>query len=166
MPRYVNDVEREFKRLNMNPYSMFPTTGNRDYDRDIIEVARKYIVGVNDQIGFVSDLVDSSEYKNLPKIDQKIQLVKKTRLAVQLARQEVFMQRDGWNDIAVSEKWFNGLPKLERKKLTKIYNRATGKNIRETRDFPYIYREIFPKYELLLTPDVNNIEGFNTPIIY
>ena len=36
MPRYVNDVEREFKRLNMNPYSMFPTTGNRDYDRDII----------------------------------------------------------------------------------------------------------------------------------
>jgi len=153
MPRVVNKVEKEFKVHNINPYTFFGSSGDRKYDRELIKNSHKYVIGDQDTIGILQNLVTpgssaNQEYESMNFVNKKRTLMKTMAEAMRLARKDTADMFSETEATRFFKLQFNRLPSIDRRALKAAYRERTGADIDETQDWKTIMLQDFNDLEV------------------
>lgn len=119
VPR-VNDIEKEFITLGLEPYTFFGSSGDKTYDREVILNSQEHITSL------VTNLIDSDRYQDMTRAQKKIALAENMSQALQLGR-AVTQGEMMSNDIErVDKMTFNRLPNRERAAINELYSQEHG----------------------------------------
>ena len=149
VPR-VNEIEAEFKRLDINPYPVFQNTGDREFDREVIARSLKYIAGDKDQPGIIQSLLfgnlrKSIRYDRMSKAQQRLKLRELFSFAVQKGRNETMASFKYSSDPkklnSIGLRYYRGLTRDEKTAINELYRKYNdGRSLEEDRAFTDVMR--------------------------
>jgi hypothetical protein len=133
VPR-ANDLEREFVRLNMNPYTYFGATGDKMLDRAVIKESGPMI---NTK---VVPLLNSERYNKMSDTEKVLALSTTTKEAVNAGRIIASEKMKATDRERMAKLVFNKLPIEKRKVINEMYKKETGKTLDEAKDYEAVYK--------------------------
>lgn len=136
----ANKIEREFTKLNIDPYRFYTSTGDKAYDRAVIENSRRYVQK------FIGDMLDRDSYKEMTLNQQKIALTNNMQLAMGYGREITQAKMSMSDRDKVNKMTFNRLPQQKRLAINELY---AANNDGRTLDEDKAYDQVY-KYEALL----------------
>jgi hypothetical protein len=114
VPR-VNEIEKEFVSLGLDPYTFFGSTGDKTYDRAVIKNSQESI-----KI-YVNELLSSDRYKEMTRAQKKLALSQNVRDALEVGR-GITQGEMSAEDIGRLDKMkFNKLPAVKRAAINELY---------------------------------------------
>jgi hypothetical protein len=111
----ANEIEREFSKLSLNPYTFFGASGDRTYDRAVIKNSGEYIQGI------VGDLIKSDRYTEMTSAQKKLAVAENMHTALQIGRAMTEGQMLSEDIARVNKLTFNKLPQAKRKAINELY---------------------------------------------
>jgi hypothetical protein len=142
VPR-VNNIEKEFSKLNMDPYRFFGSTGDKVYDRAVISESRRFVEPR------LSRLLESDRYSKLEDREKKVALANTMADAMEPARAIVKGKMTRDDRERVDKMAYNALSQEKRLAINEMYKRDNdGKTIEDTKDYKSVYRYA-PRLEAL-----------------
>jgi hypothetical protein len=119
VPR-VNDIEKEFVTLGLDPYTFFGSSGDRTYDREVIFNSQEPIKNL------VLELIQSDRYQDMTRAQKKIAIAENMSLALQSGRAVTQAQMMSEDIDRVDKMTFNRLPARERAAINELYSQEHG----------------------------------------
>mgnify|MGYP003134000865 CR=1 FL=1 len=172
MPRTVNKVEKEAKKLNVNPYRFFNISGDRKFDRLLIENSHQFTIGNLDYPGLVAKLLtpgtfENDKYKNMSFINKKRTFMKAMANAVQSARQKTVAQFSLKEANRMFKVMFNRMSRVDRRAVVEAYRDRTNKDLSKTQDFKDAFLVDFYNLEVTAIDSGKYDKGleFDEPIV-
>lgn len=141
----ANRLEEEVKNLNIEPYTFYPSSGIREYDREVMKKALPYIEDM------VIEKLDDPEYQSMSLYEKRIAFKTIMREAIGYGREEA---KEGLFDTEEQEMMyhkmvFNRLPADERRILNAAYAREhDGRTIEQDKAYDMHY-DYVPDLEML-----------------
>ena len=132
VPR-VNDLEKEFAKLNLDPYQMFGSTGDKIYDRAVIKEAGKWIKQV------VIPRIDSREYNAMSDREKKVAMSNNMSTALSAARSIVQGDMTAKDKERVDKMAYNRLSQQRRLAINDMYKRDKGVTLEDAKDYASVY---------------------------
>lgn len=132
VPR-VNDLEKEFAKLNLDPYQMFGSTGDKIYDRAVIKEAGKWIKQV------VIPRIDSREYNAMSDREKKVAITNNMSTALSAARSIVQGDMTAKDKERVDKMAYNRLSQQRRLAINDMYKRDKGVTLEDAKDYASVY---------------------------
>ncbi len=124
-----NKLEAEFTKLNVDPYSVYGSTGDKVYDRTIIENTYPFLQQV------VVPYIESDRYKNLTSAQKKIGLTEYMRIALEAGRDITQGEMMAEDISRVNKMKFNKLSKDKRTAINEMYKKDTGQTMDEAKAY-------------------------------
>lgn len=142
VPR-VNEIEKEFTKLNVDPYRFFVSTGDKVYDRAVIEASRQFVEPR------ITKLINSDRYNSATEREKKVALANTMQDAMSPARAKVQGKMLKEDRERVDKMAYNALSQEKRLAINEMYKRDNdGKTIEDTKDYKAVYRYA-PRLEAL-----------------
>lgn len=142
VPR-VNELEKEFTKLNVDPYRFFVSTGDKIYDRAVIEASRQFVEPR------ITKLIGSDRYNSSTDREKKVALANTMQDAMSPARAKVQGKMLKEDRERVDKMAYNALSQEKRLAINEMYKRDNdGKTIEDTKDYKSVYRYA-PRLEAL-----------------
>lgn len=138
VPR-VNQLEQEFISLGLDPYKIYGSTGDKKYDRSLIENTGPFLKDI------VMDYITSERYKALPREDKRVGLTNYMREALKAGREITQAEMSAEDLQRVNKMKFNKLPEYKRVAINRRYKQDTGQTMDESKDYSRV-----DEYEALL----------------
>lgn len=111
----ANEIETEFTKLSLDPYTFFGSSGDKVYDREVIYNSQEFIQQL------VVPLIESDRYADMTSKQRKVALSENMMTALQMGR-AVTQGNMMSDDIErVNKLTFNRLPKRERDAINELY---------------------------------------------
>lgn len=132
VPR-VNDLEKEFAKLNLDPYQMFGATGDKVYDRAVIKEAGQWIKQV------VVPRIDSREYNAMTDREKKVAMSNNMSTALGAARAIVQGEMTSKDKERVDKMAYNRLSQQRRLAINDMYKRDKGVTLEDAKDYASVY---------------------------
>lgn len=132
VPR-VNELEKEFVKLSLDPYQMFGSTGDKIYDRAVIKEAGQWIKQV------VIPRIDSSEYNAMTDREKKVALSNNMSTALSAARAIVQGDMTAKDKERVDKMAYNKLSQQRRLAINEMYKRDKGVTLEDAKDYASVY---------------------------
>lgn len=132
VPR-VNDLEKEFAKLNLDPYQMFGATGDKIYDRAVIKEAGQWIKQV------VIPRIDSREYNAMTDREKKVAMSNNMSTALSAARAIVQGDMTSKDKERVDKMAYNRLSQQRRLAINDMYKRDKGVTLEDAKDYASVY---------------------------
>jgi hypothetical protein len=137
----VNKIEREFKELNLDPYTFYGASGDKTYDRTLITKSGPYIEN------FVGKLIDSDRYLNMTPAQRKIAITNNMQYALSIGRSLAQAELTMSDRDRVNKMTFYKLPQRDRKAINELYaDNNEGRTLDEDKAYDQVY-----KYKALLS---------------
>ena len=124
-----NKLETEFASLSLDPYTIYGSTGDKVYDRAVIQNTYKFLEDV------VIPYIDSDRYKKLSQEEKKIGLTEYMRIALGAGRDITQGEMTASDIERVNKMKFNKLPQVKRNAINKMFKRDTGQTIDEAKAY-------------------------------
>ena len=150
-------IEREFKRLNINPYPIYSSSGNVKEDREIIQRSILKLMGDEERPGVLTTLINSKAYQSLPDSEKKLKLKKFFSGTVTSARAEFVESLAQTDQEAYAKRFFREKSGQERTVMLNRYIKLFGKPPDET-DF---YLPMIQLYETRFVPWKQAVPALN-----
>jgi len=150
-------IEREFKRLNINPYPIYGSSGNIKEDREIIQRSILKLMGDEERPGVLATLINSKSYQSLPDSERKLKLKKFFSGTVTSARAEFVENLALTDQEAYAKRFFREKSGQERTVMLNRYINLFGKPPDET-DF---YLPMIQLYETRFVPFKQAVPALN-----
>jgi hypothetical protein len=141
VPR-VNELEKEFAKLNLDPYQMFGSTGDKIYDRAVIKEAGQWIKQM------VLPRIDSTEYNAMTDREKKVAITNNMSTALSAARGIVQGEMTAKDKERVDKMAYNKLSQQRRLAINDMYKRDKGVTLEDAKDYASVY-EYAAKLEAL-----------------
>lgn len=141
VPR-VNELEKEFAKLNLDPYQMFGSTGDKIYDRAVIKEAGQWIKQM------VLPRIDSTEYNAMTDREKKVAITNNMSTALSAARGIVQGEMTAKDKERVDKMAYNKLSQQRRLAINEMYKRDKGVTLEDAKDYASVY-EYAAKLEAL-----------------
>jgi hypothetical protein len=119
VPR-VNEMEKEFVTLGLEPYTFFGSSGDRTYDREVIFNSQEPIKEL------VLELIQSDRYQDMTRAQKKVALAENMSLALQNGRAVTQAQMMSEDIDRVDKMTFNKLPARKRAAINELYSQEHG----------------------------------------
>ena len=133
VPR-VNEIEKEFVSLGLEPYTFFGSSGDRTYDREVILNSQQFIKD------FVSELIDSDRYADMTRAQKKVALAENMSYALQMGRQITQGEMMSEDIERVDKMTFNRLPARERSAINELYAQEhNGRTMDEDKAYDMVH---------------------------
>ena len=132
VPR-VNELEKEFAKLNLDPYQMFGATGDKVYDRAVIKEAGQWIKQV------VVPRIDSREYNAMTDREKKVAMSNNMSTALGAARAIVQGEMTSKDKERVDKMAYNKLSQQRRLAINDMYKRDKGVTLEDAKDYASVY---------------------------
>lgn len=135
-----NEIEREFVKLNLDPYAFFGSTGDKVYDRAFI---KESIPVVTQRL---SSLIESDRYQQYTLKQKRKAMSEVLPEALQSAREMTQAKMMGSDRDRVNKMRFNKLPAVARDVINEMYAQQNdGVTLDQAKDYGQVY-----KYEALI----------------
>ena len=130
----ANEIETEFTKLNLDPYTFFGSSGDKIYDREVIYNSQEFIKQL------VVPLIESDRYADMTSKQKKVALSENMMLALQNGR-AVTQGNMMSDDIErVNKLTFNRLPKRERDAINELYAQDNdGRNMDDDKAYDMVH---------------------------
>jgi hypothetical protein len=132
VPR-VNELEKEFAKLNLDPYQMFGSTGDKIYDRAVIKEAGQWIKQM------VLPRIDSREYNAMSDREKKVAITNNMSTALSAARGIVQGDMTAKDKERVDKMAYNKLSQQRRLAINEMYKREKGVTLEDAKDYASVY---------------------------
>jgi len=132
VPR-VNELEKEFAKLNLDPYQMFGSTGDKIYDRAVIKEAGQWIKQM------VLPRIDSREYNAMSDREKKVAITNNMSTALSAARGIVQGDMTAKDKERVDKMAYNRLSQQRRLAINEMYKRDKGVTLEDAKDYASVY---------------------------
>jgi hypothetical protein len=132
VPR-VNELEKEFAKLNLDPYQMFGSTGDKIYDRAVIKEAGQWIKQM------VLPRIDSREYNDMTDREKKVAITNNMSTALSAARGIVQGEMTSKDKERVDKMAYNKLSQQRRLAINDMYKRDKGVTLEDAKDYASVY---------------------------
>jgi hypothetical protein len=133
-------VEKEFVKLNLDPYAFFGSTGDKVYDRAFIAAS---VPRVESMVG---NLINSDRYKSYSVDQKRIAMRNNMEMALSIARAETQAKMTSADKDRVNKMKFDKNPAVVRRAINELYAQENnGKTLEEAKDYGQVY-----KYEALI----------------
>ncbi len=132
VPR-VNELEKEFAKLNLDPYQMFGSTGDKIYDRAVIKEAGQWIKQM------VLPRIDSREYNAMSDREKKVAITNNMSTALSAARGIVQGDMTAKDKERVDKMAYNKLSQQRRLAINEMYKRDKGVTLEDAKDYASVY---------------------------
>lgn len=136
----ANKIEKEFTALNIDPYRFYTSSGDKTYDRAVIENSRQYVQK------FVGEMIDRESYQDMTLNQKKIALANNMQMAMGIGREIAQAKMSMSDRDRVNKMTFNRLPQQKRLAINELY---AANNDGRTLDEDKAYDQVY-KYEALL----------------
>ena len=114
VPR-VNEIEKEFTSLGLEPYTFFGSSGDKTYDREVIYNSHEAINR------FVGELITSDRYADMTRAQKKIAIAENMSEALREGRSITQGEMTSEDIERVDKMTFNRLPARERAAINELY---------------------------------------------
>ncbi len=133
-------IEREFVKLNLDPYAFFGSTGDKTYDRAFIKTSIPYVESR------ITSLINSERYQGFTRDQQRIAMATNLQETLSMAREITQAKMTASDRDRVNKMRFNKLPAVARRAINELYAAEhDGKSMDQAKDYGQVY-----KYEALL----------------
>lgn len=133
VPR-ANDLEREFTRLGLDPYTFFGSTGDRKLDRAVIDEAAGFI----DKLSV--KLLNSDRYKKMTDNQKRLAMTINTRQAITIGREIAQSKMTVKDAERMNKLAFNNLSADRRAAINELYAKEhDGVTMDEAKDYKRVY---------------------------
>jgi hypothetical protein len=133
VPR-ANDIEKEFSSLGLEPYTFFGASGDKVYDRKVIEESGPYI----DKI--VGGLLKAPRYEAMTPAQKKLAIAENMSTALNIGRNMAQAEMSATDRGRVNKMTFNKLPQRERRAINEMYAKENyGLTLDEAKDYDRVY---------------------------
>lgn len=130
----VNKIEEEFKKLSLDPYTFYGASGDKIYDRKLIEKS------VPEIERFVGNLLESDRYARLPDSQKKLALSANMTTALEFGRAQAQADMMSKDRARIDKMTFNKLPERERNAINEMYAKENnGRTLVEDKAYNKIY---------------------------
>ena len=134
VPR-VNKIEEQFKKLSLDPYTFYGSSGDKVYDRAVIENSIPYVERL------VGNFIESERFNNMTSTQQKIALSENMSMALDIGRQLTQGRMTVSDRERVDKLTFNKLPQRERKAINELYAKDNnGRTMDEDKAYNQVYK--------------------------
>ena len=131
----VNKIEEEFKKLSLDPYTFYGSSGDRVYDRAVIENAIPYVERL------VGNFLESDRYNRMTPNQKKKALAENMSDALDVGRTITQAKMTASDRNRVNKLTFNKLPKLERNIINELYAKENnGRTMDEDKAYEQVYK--------------------------
>ena len=135
-----NDIEREFVKLKLDPYTFFGATGDKVYDRAFIKTSIPYVENR------IMGLINSDRYKGFTRDQQRIAMATNLQETLSMAREITQAKMTAEDRDRVNKMRFDKLPAVARRAINELYAEENdGKTMDQTKEYSQVY-----KYEALI----------------
>lgn len=114
VPR-ANEIEREFTTLGLDPYTFFGASGDKTYDRKVIEESGPYIENI------VGGLLKSERYQSMTAPQRKLAIAENMKTALDVGRSIAQAELTASERSRIDKMTFNKLSQRERKAINELY---------------------------------------------
>lgn len=128
-----NKLEQEVERLNLDPYQMFGSTGDKIYDRAVIKEAGQWIKQM------VLPRIDSREYNAMTDREKKVAITNNMSTALSAARGIVQGDMTAKDKERVDKMAYNKLSQQRRLAINEMYKREKGVTLEDAKDYASVY---------------------------
>lgn len=130
----ANEIETEFTKLSLDPYTFFGSSGDKIYDREVIYNSQEFIKQL------VVPLIESDRYADMTSKQKKVALSENMMNALQMGR-AVTQGNMMSDDIErVNKLTFNRLPKRERDAINELYAQDNdGRNMDDDKAYDLVH---------------------------
>jgi hypothetical protein len=136
----VNKIEREFKTLNLDPYTFYGVSGDKVYDRSVITKSGPYVEQ------FVGKLIDSDRYDKMTPAQRKLAITKNMQYSLSVGRSLAQAELNMSDRDRINKMTFNKLPQRDRKAINELYaDNNEGRTLDQDKAYDQVY-----KYKALL----------------
>ncbi len=134
VPR-ANKLEEEFKTLSLDPYTFYNSTGDKTYDRALINNSRPFVEK------YIINLVESPRYERMTYEQKRIAIRTNMQTALSTGRQFTQSKMLSADRDRVNKMSFNKLPAIERRAINELYARDNdGRTMDEDKAYEQVYR--------------------------
>jgi uncharacterized OsmC-like protein len=135
-----NEIEREFVKLNINPYKYFGSTGDKVYDRAVI------LASVPSVEMYVGERLKDKDYQDMSVDQKRIAIKNNMQIALAEAREQVQAEMSDKDLMRIHRLKYNKLPAEDRRAINELYSQEHGgRTIDDTKDYEAVY-----EYEAML----------------
>ena len=135
-----NAIEREFVKLNINPYKYFGSTGDKVYDRAVI------LASVPSVEMHVGERLNDKDYQDMSVVQKRIAIKNNMQIALKEAREQVEADMSDKDIMRIHRLKYNKLPADDRRAINELYSQEHGgRTIDDTKDYEAVY-----EYEAML----------------
>ena len=133
-------VEKEFVKLNLDPYAIFGSTGDKVYDRAFI---KESVPMVEKRM---TDLIESDRYKGYTLDQKRLAAITTMQETLGISREMTQAKMTVSDRDRVNQLRFNKLPAVARRAINELYAAEhDGKSMDATKDYGQVY-----KYEAII----------------
>ena len=133
-------IEREFVKLNLDPYAFFGSTGDKTYDRAFIKTSIPYVESR------ITGLINSDRYNSYTTDQKRIAMATNLQETLGMAREITQAKMTASDRDRVNKMKFNKLPAVARRAINDLYaNDHEGKSMDQAKDYGQVY-----KYEAMI----------------
>jgi hypothetical protein len=133
-------VEKEFVKLNLDPYAIFGSTGDKVYDRAFI---KESVPMVEKRM---TDLVNSDRYKGYTLDQKRLAAITTMQETLSISREMTQAKMTVSDRDRVNQLRFNKLPAVARRAINELYAAEhDGKSMDAAKDYGQVY-----KYEAII----------------
>jgi hypothetical protein len=133
VPR-ANDLEREFTRLGLDPYTFFKSTGDRKLDRLVIDEAAPFIEKMS------GSLLTAERYKSMTDLQKRLAMSTNTSEAVSFGRSIAQAKMTAKERDRMDKLTFNNLSADRRAAINELYAKDNkGVTMDEAKDYKRVY---------------------------
>jgi len=131
----VNKIEEQFKKLSLDPYTFYGSSGDKVYDRAVIENSIPYVERL------VGNFIESERFNKMTPTQQKIALSENMSMALDIGRQLTQGRMTISDRERVDKLTFNKLPQRERKAINELYAEDNnGRTMDEDKAYNQVYK--------------------------
>jgi hypothetical protein len=133
-------VEKEFVKLNLDPYAIFGSTGDKVYDRAFIKESVPMVERR------MTDLIESDRYKGYTLDQKRLAAITTMQETLGISREMTQAKMTVSDRDRVNQLRFNKLPAVARRAINELYAAEhDGKSMDATKDYGQVY-----KYEAII----------------
>lgn len=125
----INQLEKEFVDVGLDPYTIFGSTGDRKFDREVIKNTQPYLKQI------VYPYIQSEAYKKLTNVEKKVGLMFYVREALAAGKDIAKAEMSASDLERMNKMKFNKLPKYKRDAINQMYKRENGVTMDESKAY-------------------------------
>lgn len=130
----ANEIETEFTKLSLDPYTFFGSSGDKIYDREVIYNSQEFIKQL------VVPLIESDRYADMTSKQKKVALSENMMTALQMGRAVTQGNMMSEDIERVNKLTFNRLPKRERDAINELYAQDNdGRNMDDDKAYDMVH---------------------------